>query len=83
MRLCVWLLISLLCASVNAAQTLESPQDLVGEITRVSNDAEVKVHPPTRIADRNPISEIRWQLTIPQGEKTLTYRYRKFVKTAD
>ncbi|MFA0752521.1 MAG: hypothetical protein IMHGJWDQ_000275 [Candidatus Fervidibacter sp.] len=35
--------------------------------------------PPARIADRNPTSHIRWQLTLSPGEKTLTYRYRKFV----
>ncbi len=51
-----------------------------GEVLKVSDKAEVKVQPPARIADRNPISEIRWQLTIPQGEKTLTYQYRKFVR---
>ncbi|MCX7967346.1 MAG: DUF4139 domain-containing protein [Armatimonadetes bacterium] len=50
-----------------------------GEVIKVSDKAEVKVQPPARIADRNPISQIRWQLTIPQGEKTLTYQYRKFV----
>ncbi|MDW8027837.1 MAG: hypothetical protein RMK94_05535 [Armatimonadota bacterium] len=50
-----------------------------GEVIKVSEKAEVKVQPPARIADRNPISQIRWQLTIPQGEKTLTYQYRKFV----
>jgi len=50
-----------------------------GEVLKASDKAEVKVQPPARIADRNPVSEIRWQLTIPQGEKTLTYQYRKFV----
>lgn len=52
-----------------------------GEVIKVSDKAEVKVQPPARIADKNPITEIRWQLTIPKGEKTLTYQYLKFVRT--
>ena len=50
-----------------------------GEVVKASNNADIKVQPPTRIADRNPVTTIRWQLTIPSGEKTLTYTYRKFV----
>ncbi len=52
---------------------------LTGEVVSVSDDGEVRVVPPARIADRNPTSHIRWQLTLPPGEKRLTYRYRKFV----
>jgi hypothetical protein len=50
-----------------------------GEVLKASDNADIKVQPPTRIADRNPVTTIRWQLTIPSGEKTLTYTYRKFV----
>ncbi len=50
-----------------------------GEVVKASDNADIKVQPPTRIADRNPVTTIRWQLTIPSGEKTLTYTYRKFV----
>jgi hypothetical protein len=52
---------------------------VTGEVLTVSDKGEVKVTPPLRAADRNPTSQIRWQLTVPSGEKTLTYRYRKFV----
>jgi len=51
-----------------------------GEVVKVSDEAKVKVQPPARVAERNPRCEIRWQLTVPKGEKTLTYRYRKFVR---
>jgi len=50
-----------------------------GEVVKASDNADIKVQPPARIADRNPVTTIRWQLTIPSGEKTLTYTYRKFV----
>jgi hypothetical protein len=50
-----------------------------GEVLKASDNADIKVQPSTRIADRNPVTTIRWQLTIPSGEKTLTYTYRKFV----
>jgi hypothetical protein len=50
-----------------------------GEVLKASDNADIKVQPPARIADRNPVTTIRWQLTIPSGEKTLTYTYRKFV----
>lgn len=50
-----------------------------GEVLTESDEGEVKVFPPLRVADRNPTSQIRWQLTLPPGGKTLTYRYQKFV----
>ncbi|MGQ9461908.1 MAG: hypothetical protein ACUVTP_03505 [Candidatus Fervidibacter sp.] len=50
-----------------------------GEVLTASDEGEVKVYPPLRAADRNPTSQIRWQLTLPPGGKTLTYRYQKFV----
>jgi len=50
-----------------------------GEVVKASDNADIKVQPPAHIADRNPVTTIRWQLTIPSGEKTLTYTYRKFV----
>lgn len=50
-----------------------------GEVIKASDNATVKVQPPARVADRNPITNIRWQLDLPQGEKTLTHTYRKFV----
>jgi len=52
---------------------------VTGEVLTVSDKGEVKITPPLRAADRNPTSQIRWQLTLPPGAKTLTYRYRKFV----
>lgn len=71
--------------TVNISNTRSEPVTVIvrrtveGEVLKASYKAEVKIQPPARIADRNPVSEIRWQLTIPQGEKTLTYQYRKFV----
>jgi len=72
--------------TVNVRNTRSEPVTVIvrrtveGEVLKVSDKAKVKVQPPAHIADRNPVSEIRWQLTIPQGEKTLTYQYRKFVR---
>ena len=70
---------------VNIRNTREEPVTVVvrrtvtGEVLTVSDKGEVKITPPLRAADRNPTSQIRWQLTMPPGAKTLTYRYRKFV----
>ncbi|MCS7263319.1 MAG: DUF4139 domain-containing protein [Armatimonadetes bacterium] len=68
--------------SVKVHNTRSEPVTVIVRRTvevKVSDKAEVKVQPSARIADRNPTSEIRWQLTIPQGEKTLTYQNRKLV----
>lgn len=53
-----------------------------GEALSASDKPQIKATPPAYIAERNPTTQIRWQLTIQPGVRTLTYRYRKFVKSS-
>lgn len=52
-----------------------------GKVLSASDKPVVKVTPPAYVAERNPTTQIRWQLTIQPGIKTLTYRYRKFLRS--
>jgi hypothetical protein len=54
-------------------------RNIVGEIVSVS-DAGKKVKDGTNLQALNPYSNVKWNLTIPSGEKEIKYTYKVYVR---